>query len=287
MAWEKQLADWHWVNEPEFSAFIRAFLPVYEYLHMNIIGRNQRYIFDNSTPSGLMQMDTCLPSYLLAAHLFFLSSGNNPDIIRLSYTMEEDYFEGLSLLNRTLYTIEAECGKEQYRDFLFSTIRLSTEHIRYNIMQIKSMRDTLDTNILNTDAYLSQGIHKLHTHPKLLGRFEVADFGVHRGADSLYYITEGYRVVGIEPDPRSVDWLEDRFDAPFTNGAFNLFTAFIANRSQSWRNLKSKSKFRLKIHKRQNRSKNVKIDSKIVKTVVQIVILIKFIHFFQKSTRQR
>ena len=42
-------------------------------------------------------------------------------------------------------------------------------------------------------------------------------------------------------------------------------------------------KFWLKIHKRQNRSKNVKIDSKIVKIVVQIVILIKFIHFVFKK----
>jgi len=39
----------------------------------------------------------------------------------------------------------------------------------------------------------------------------------------------------------------------------------------------------LKIHKRQNRSKNIKIDSKIVKIVVQIVILIKFLHFFSNK----
>jgi len=48
---------------------------------------------------------------------------------------------------------------------------------------------------------------------------------------------------------------------------------------ESWRNLK----FCLKIQKRQNRFQNSKIDSKIVKIVVQIAILIKFLHFFFKK----
>ena len=105
---------------------------------------------------------------------------------------------------------------------MFDTIRLSTEHIMYNLNQLVGMREALK---FGNFSVTHQSLEPVTT-------FDVADFGVHRGADSLYYLRKGYTVMGVEGDIRSVEWLNEKFISAMRKNVFELKHEFISSEWQ-------------------------------------------------------
>ncbi|MEO7276735.1 MAG: FkbM family methyltransferase [Sphingomicrobium sp.] len=65
-----------------------------------------------------------------------------------------------------------------------------------------------------------------------IGNFErdlIFDVGACHGDDSAYYLHKGYRVVAVEPDPRSVAHLKQRFADEIAQGRLSLVEAAIAD----------------------------------------------------------
>jgi FkbM family methyltransferase len=56
----------------------------------------------------------------------------------------------------------------------------------------------------------------------------IYDVGVHEGSDSAYYLSLGYRVVGIEASPVMVDLLRKRFSREMAIGQFTLLNIGLA-----------------------------------------------------------
>jgi FkbM family methyltransferase len=55
----------------------------------------------------------------------------------------------------------------------------------------------------------------------------IYDVGVYDGADSAYYLHEGYRVVGIEANPELIPQLEQRFGSEIAGGRYILLNIAI------------------------------------------------------------
>jgi FkbM family methyltransferase len=65
----------------------------------------------------------------------------------------------------------------------------------------------------------------------------IYDVGVHDGSDSAYYLSLGYRVVGIEASPVMIDLLKERFIREMATGQFillNIGLAVAAGRMDFW-----------------------------------------------------
>lgn len=59
----------------------------------------------------------------------------------------------------------------------------------------------------------------------------ILDIGVHNGDDSAFYLAKGFKVVGIEANPRLAAAARDRFAAPIAEGRYQLVEAAIAPRA--------------------------------------------------------
>jgi hypothetical protein len=56
----------------------------------------------------------------------------------------------------------------------------------------------------------------------------IYDVGVHDGSDTAYYLSLGYRVVGIEASPVMIDLLKERFIREMATGQFILLNIGLA-----------------------------------------------------------
>lgn len=59
----------------------------------------------------------------------------------------------------------------------------------------------------------------------------IIDIGVHNGDDSAFYLAKGFKVIGVEANPRLVAAARDRFAAPIADGRYQLIEAAIAPRA--------------------------------------------------------
>lgn len=59
----------------------------------------------------------------------------------------------------------------------------------------------------------------------------IFDFGVHLGKDSLFYLQKGFRVIGIEANPKLVKLVKKNFTKYIENGDFVLIDKALSNKS--------------------------------------------------------
>ncbi len=57
----------------------------------------------------------------------------------------------------------------------------------------------------------------------------ILDIGMHKGEDTAHYLKKGFRVIGIEADPRLADYCRVKFKAEIAKGQLKIINAGIAS----------------------------------------------------------
>ena len=194
VAFERQLTNWEWqFDDTEASIYWRTL--VQRVVH-NVY--NDKKIEQHLNPhkflEWLVQINVCMPAFLLASTFHLYMAGVNPDD---KTQWRQDTLQHQTLVTlRILENMEKACGERQYRDYLVGTIRLSTEHIKYMLNQLTHTSNMLTRKVDMKDAYIldktvepiERGLFAGQIGRADIGTmypYDIIDIGVHRGADSL------------------------------------------------------------------------------------------------------